>query len=109
MDKRSQVVIVKDADIKRRTLKALKRIGGIDRVVNRGDKVFFKPNLVDGAPFETGEIVQLEVMEVLVEEAFRAGASEVIICETPTWRRKTRSIEFYMSKWQKDLTQPSSI
>lgn len=95
MDNKSTVVIVKDADIKRRTLKALKLVGGIDGVVSRGDKVFLKPNLVDGAPFETGEIVQLEVMEVLVEEAFRAGASEVIIGETPTWRRKTRSIELY--------------
>jgi uncharacterized protein (DUF362 family) len=95
MENTSTVVIVKDVDIKRRTLKALKLVGGIDGVVSRGDKVFLKPNLVDGAPFETGEIVQLEVMEVLVEEAFRAGASEVIIGETPTWRRKTRSIELY--------------
>lgn len=95
MAKKSRVVIVKDADIKRRTRKALKLVGGIDRVITRGDKVFFKPNLVDGAPFETGEIVQLEVMEVLVEEAFRAGASEVLIGETPTWRRKTKSIELY--------------
>jgi uncharacterized protein (DUF362 family) len=93
--KNSQVVIVKDADIKSRTLKALRLVGGIDRVINRGDKVFLKPNLVDGAPFETGEIVQLEVIEVLIEEAFRAGASEVVVGETPTWRRKTRSIELY--------------
>jgi len=95
MENTSTVVIVKDVDIKRRTLKALKLVGGIDGVVSRGDKVFLKPNLVDGAPFETGEIVQLEVIEVLVEEAFRAGASEVIIGETPTWRRKTRSVELY--------------
>ena len=95
MAKKSTVVVVKEADIKRRTLKALKLVGGISRVVNRGDKVFLKPNLVDGAPFETGEIVQLEVMEVLVEEAFHEGASNVLIGETPTWRRKTRSIELY--------------
>lgn len=95
MVKKSRVVIVKDTDIKRRTQKALKLLGGIDRVVTRGDKVFLKPNLVDGAPFETGEIVQLDVIEVLVEEAFRAGAADVIIGETPTWRRKTRSIELY--------------
>jgi uncharacterized protein (DUF362 family) len=95
MEIKSSVVIVKDVDIKRRTLEALRLVGGIDGVVSRGDKVFLKPNLVDGAPFETGEIVQLEVMEVLVEEAFRAGASEVIIGETPTWRRKTSSIELY--------------
>jgi uncharacterized protein (DUF362 family) len=95
MDMKSQVVVVKDVDIKRRTRQALQLVGGLDRVVAQGDKVFIKPNLVDGAPFETGEIVQPDVMEVLVEEAYRAGASDVIIGETPTWRRKTPSIEGY--------------
>jgi len=58
-----EVVIVKGSDIRQRTLEALKLAGGIEKVVGRGDKVFLKPNLVDGAPFETGEVVQLEVME----------------------------------------------
>ena len=53
----SQVVLVKDADLQRRTRRALALAGGLDRVVSRGDRVFIKPNLVDGAPFETGEIV----------------------------------------------------
>lgn len=91
----SQVVLVKDVDMQRRTRRALDLAGGLDRVVSRGDRVFIKPNLVDGAPFETGEIVQLGVMEVLIDEAFRAGAADVIIGETPTWRRKTPAIEAY--------------
>lgn len=95
MNSKSEVVIVKDVDIKRRTHKALKFVGGMDKVVSQGDKVFIKPNLVDGAPFETGEVVQLEVMEVLVEEVLRIGASEVVIGETPTWRKKTVTVEAY--------------
>ncbi|MFB0502205.1 MAG: DUF362 domain-containing protein [Candidatus Bathyarchaeia archaeon] len=95
MENRAEVAIAKDTDIKHRTVEALKLIGGIDKVIGRGDKVFLKPNLVDGAPFETGEVVQLEAMEALVQEAFRAGATEVTIGEVPTWRRKTKTVEEY--------------
>jgi len=95
MSYKTEVAVVKDIDTRRRILEALKLVGGMNRVVDRGDKVFVKPNLVDGAPFETGEVVQLEVMQVLVEEAFRAGASEVIIGETPTVRKKTETMKAY--------------
>jgi uncharacterized protein (DUF362 family) len=89
------VAVVKDADIRRRTEKALKLVGGIERVVGSGDKVLVKPNLVDGAPLVTGEVVQLETIEVLVAEAFRAGAADVVIGESATWRRKTKTVEAY--------------
>jgi len=92
---RAEVVIAKDVSVKRRTLEALKLLGGMDRVVGRGDAVLIKPNLVDGAPFETGEVVQLGVAEALVEEAFRAGASEVMIGETPTVKKKTETMKAY--------------
>jgi uncharacterized protein (DUF362 family) len=95
MNSRSEVAIAKGTDIRNRTLETLKLMGGIDKVVGRGDKVFLKPNLVDGAPFETGEVVPLDAMEVLVQEAFRAGATEVTIGEVPTWRRKTKTVEEY--------------
>jgi len=90
-----EVAIAKEPGIKQRTLLALKLLGEIDRVVGRGDKVFIKPNIVDGAPFETGEVVQLEVVEALTEEAFRAGASQVIVGEVPTYWRPTETIKEY--------------
>jgi uncharacterized protein (DUF362 family) len=92
---KTTVAVVKDEDISRRTETALKLVGGIEQVVGTGDKVFVKPNLVDGAPLVTGEVVQLETIEVLVAEAFRAGASEVVIGESATWRRKTKTVEAY--------------
>lgn len=90
-----EVAIAKGISIKQRTLRALELLGGIDRVVGRGDKVFIKPNIVDGAPFETGEVVQLEVMEALTEEAFGAGASQVVIGEVPTYWKPTETVKEY--------------
>ena len=58
----------------------------VKKVIRRGDKVFLKPNLVDAASFATGEVVQLEFMETLIRESFYAGAFDVIIGETPTYR-----------------------
>ena len=91
----SRVSIVRGGDIRARTEEAIRRVGGIGSVVKRGDKVFVKPNLVDGAPFITGEVTQLETIEVLIKESFDAGASEVIVGETPTYRRPTETIEKY--------------
>ena len=95
MSHKAEVAILKDADIKKRTLGTLHLLGGMEKVVGKGDKVFLKLNLVDGAPFETGEVVQLETAQALVEEAFRTGASEVTLGESSTWRRKTKTVEAY--------------
>jgi uncharacterized protein (DUF362 family) len=92
---RTPVAITKGIDIRQRTLNALSLIGGMDSIVSSNDVVFIKPNLVDGAPFETGEVVNLEVLEPLISEAFRVGAAKVIIGETPTWRKKTPTIRAY--------------
>ena len=92
---KTPIAITKGIDARQRTLKALTLIGGIDSIVSSDDVVFIKPNLVDGAPFATGEVVHLEVLEPLISEAFRVGAAEVIIGETPTWRKTTPTIEAY--------------
>jgi uncharacterized protein (DUF362 family) len=76
-------------------LEALTLIGGIDSIVSPDNVVFIKPNLVDGAAFTTGDVVHLEVLDPLISEAYRTGAAEVIIGETPTWRKKTPTIVAY--------------
>ncbi|MBS7625003.1 DUF362 domain-containing protein [Candidatus Bathyarchaeota archaeon] len=91
----AEVSITKGEDIVVRTREAVELLGGVHKVVGKGDKVFIKPNIVDGAPFITGEVVQLETIRVLVEECFCAGASEVLIGETPTYRRQTETILQY--------------
>jgi len=83
------VSIVRDLDLKTKTAKALELIGGIEKVVGRGDKVLIKPNLVDGVSPETGETVHPEVVMTVAELAQRAGAAKVTIGEAPTWRDLT--------------------
>ena len=92
---KTPIAITKGIDARQRTLKALNLLGGIDSIVSSGDVVFIKPNIVDGAPFATGEVVHLEVLEPLISEAFRVGAADVIIGETPTWRKTTPTVEAY--------------
>jgi uncharacterized protein (DUF362 family) len=83
MSREAMVAIAKGKDIRKRTVEVLNLMGGIERFVDKGDKVLIKPNIVDGAPFVTGEVVQLETIEALTQEVLRAGAREVLIGETP--------------------------
>jgi len=78
---KSKVSIVRDTDIERRTRHAVELVGGIDKVVGRGDKVLIKPNMVGGFPSETGETTDPEFVKVIVEMAFEAGAREVLVGE----------------------------
>lgn len=89
------VAITKGRDIAARTKEAIALLGGLRKIVGKGEKVFIKPNIVDGAPFMTGEVVQLETVKVLIEESFNAGASMVVIGETPTYRKPTETIRQY--------------
>ncbi|MEM1582124.1 MAG: DUF362 domain-containing protein [Candidatus Bathyarchaeia archaeon] len=91
-----EVAITKGDNIRSRVEEAITLLNGVHKVVSKGDKVFIKPNLVDGAPFSTGEVVQLETIEILVRESFNAGASEVLIGETPTYRKPTDTIMEYV-------------
>ncbi|MEM3479596.1 MAG: DUF362 domain-containing protein [Candidatus Bathyarchaeia archaeon] len=91
----TEVSIAKGEDIVARTREAINLLDGVRKAVGKGDRVFIKPNIVDGAPFITGEVVQLETIRVLVEECFCAGASEVLIGETPTYRKQTETILQY--------------
>ncbi|MBS7609335.1 DUF362 domain-containing protein [Candidatus Bathyarchaeota archaeon] len=81
----TNVSIVRDLDLKARAEKAIELIGGIERVVGSGDKVLIKPNLVDGAPPETGETVHPEFTMAIVDLVKRAGAKYIAIGESPTW------------------------
>ncbi|MEM2936295.1 MAG: DUF362 domain-containing protein [Candidatus Bathyarchaeia archaeon] len=83
------VSIVRDTDLERKTTRAIELIGGMEKFVRRGDRVMIKPNLVDGAPHETGETVHPTVVRTLIEMAYDAGAAKVIVGEGPTWRDLT--------------------
>jgi len=83
------VSIVRDEDLKRKTSRAIDLIGGIDKFVHRGDRVMIKPNLVDGKPHETGETVHPDVVRTIIQLAYKAGASKVIVGEGPIWQDLT--------------------
>jgi len=78
---KSKVSIVRNTDAKRRTLEAVTLIGGVEKVVGRGDRVLIKPNMVSGFPPETGETTDPKVVKTLVELVLAAGAREVSVGE----------------------------
>ncbi len=86
------VSIVEGLSIGERVAEALRLIGGIGRVVSHGDKVLIKPNLVDGAPAETGKTTHPEALRKLVELAFEAGAAEVAVGESETYEGRRAAL-----------------
>jgi len=80
---RSRVSIVKGSDLKDRIFCAADLVGGVEKAVGKGDIVLVKPNLVDGSPAETGETTHPEALSAVVEMAYRAGAKEVVVGESP--------------------------
>ncbi|MEM3693253.1 MAG: DUF362 domain-containing protein [Candidatus Bathyarchaeia archaeon] len=79
--KKAIVSIVRDQDLKDKVDRALNLIGGMGKVLRKGDRVLLKPNLVDGAPAETGETTHPELIRAVAEHAFAAGAKEVYVGE----------------------------
>jgi len=82
----TQVAIVRDVDLRERIVKAVELLGGLGKVVDEGASVFIKPNLVDGAPAETGETTHPEAIKAMVELCYEAGAREVVVGETDSSR-----------------------
>jgi uncharacterized protein (DUF362 family) len=78
----SKVAIVRDDDMECRTARAASLIGGVERVVGKGDRVLVKPNMVGGLPPEVGETTHPEVVAALVKSALDAGAKEAIVGES---------------------------
>lgn len=84
---KSEVSAIKGNDLYSMTRDAIDAIGGMDSVVEMGDKVFIKPNFVnfpwakDNNCFQNGECTKPEIIIATTEECLKAGASEVIIGE----------------------------
>ena len=80
-----RVAAIKGDDLFAMTRDALDALGGIGTVVNEGESVFLKPNMISlpwadmANPFITGECTKPEILIAVAEECLKAGASEVII------------------------------
>jgi uncharacterized protein (DUF362 family) len=83
-DKQSRVVAVRGTSLADMARAALAAFGGAAALVQPGETVFLKPNLVGaGTPdhelFTTGECTKPEIVVAVAEECLRAGAGQVII------------------------------
>jgi uncharacterized protein (DUF362 family) len=81
----ARVAAVKGDDLNSMTRDALDALGGIKKVVNKGETVFIKPNFVTfpwaktNKCFQGGECTKPEIIIAVTEECLKAGASKVII------------------------------
>jgi uncharacterized protein (DUF362 family) len=86
---KARVAAIKGEDLYAMTRQALEAVGGMAAIVQPGETVFIKPNLVtmDWAnlgrnPFLLGECAKIEIVTAVAEECLKAGASEVTIGDT---------------------------
>ena len=79
--KSPDLVAVKGDSIEEILKKGLKEFGGLP--VKKGDKVCIKPNMAWAVTPEGAANTNPEVLTVLIEEAFNAGASEVYVFDNP--------------------------
>jgi uncharacterized protein (DUF362 family) len=81
----AHVAAIRGNDLDAMAREALEAMGGAGRIVNKGETVFIKPNVVTlpwadyGSPFAAGECTKPEIVIAVAEECLRAGAAEVII------------------------------
>lgn len=82
----ARVAAVRGNDLYTMTHEALEALGGVGKIVNPGETVFIKPNMVTlpwanlgRSPFAMGECAKPEIIIAVAEECLRAGATEVII------------------------------
>jgi uncharacterized protein (DUF362 family) len=82
----ARVAAVRGEDLYAMTREALEAVGGAQKIVNEGETVFIKPNMVMlpfvpyiGNRFVAGECTKPEIVIAVAEECLRAGAAEVIV------------------------------
>lgn len=86
------IVKVKAGRIDEAVRKAVNLIGGVKRIVKKGDKVFIKPNAVVPLSHETGVVTNPAVVKSLVNIVFEAGAARVIVGDSPFIPYKSRDV-----------------
>jgi uncharacterized protein (DUF362 family) len=85
--KNATVAAIRGDNLDTITRDAIDALGGIQKVVSKGETVFIKPNFVNfpwaqyNNCFHKGECTKPEIIIAVTEECLKAGASEVIIGE----------------------------
>jgi len=86
------IVKVKAGRIDDAMKKAIILVGGIERIVKKGDSVFIKPNAVVPLSHETGAVTNPAVVKSLVNIVLGAGAGRVIVGDSPFIAYKSREV-----------------
>ena len=79
---KSQVAVVKGADIKTSMRKAIDLIGGIEKIIRPGDTVLIKPNFGVAVSAETGIITNPLVVDVLIQICSEANPKKIVVAES---------------------------
>ena len=74
-------ILPAEGDVEAAVRQAVALVGGLEGVIEPGDVVAVKPNLVMGAPAEGGMVTDPAVTRAVVQLAREAGAAQVIIVE----------------------------
>jgi len=82
-DAGAPVVKVRGDSPYRNTAKAVKMLGGMGRIVKKGQTVMVKPNIGWNRNVEQAACTHPEVVRALVDLAFQAGAGKVIVMDHP--------------------------
>ncbi len=82
--------VVAEADLKTSIRQAVNLIGGLDKVIESGDKVTIKPNLNTADPYPASS--DPAFIKALGELILEAGASKIEIIESSTMRVSTRDV-----------------
>ncbi|MGQ9721705.1 MAG: DUF362 domain-containing protein [Candidatus Jordarchaeum sp.] len=86
----TMVSIAKSDTASEAVRKAVKLIGGMEKIVNKGEKVFIKPNLVAPLTKESGAITDPEVTRSVIQLVREAGASSIMVGDAPFFFYKSR-------------------
>lgn len=82
---KSTVSAIRGTNLDAMTREAIDALGGMKKVVKKGETVFVKPNLVNfpwaktNRCFQIGECTKPEIIIAVIEECLKAGASKVIV------------------------------
>jgi len=76
-----QVVQVKGASPYEITKRAVAEIGGMGKIISRGDVVMVKPNIGWNRTVEQAACTNPEVLRAVIELAFAAGAKKVVVMD----------------------------
>jgi uncharacterized protein (DUF362 family) len=82
--------VIAEADLKTSILQAVNLIGGLDKIIESGDKVTIKPNLNTADPYPASS--DPAFIKALGEVILDAGASKLEIIDSSTMKTSTRGV-----------------